>query len=266
MPEIAEVETVARSLRRRLRGRRIRRVEIHDPKLARLDVARLRGRVVRDVFRAGKEIIIDLSTPRAPLWWGIHLRMTGAPHWSADGRPPTAVHLRLSAWFDRGALFYFDSRRFGVMRLCTAREEWEPTGVDPLSPAFTRERLAGLLRGSRTAIKPWLLRQDKLAGFGNIYASEVLYVARLNPRRAAGSLRPDEVDRLYRATRQVLTKAVECGGTTISDFADCDGACGGYQSYLKVYGRAGERCRRCPGTVRRIVQQGRSTFYCPDCQ
>jgi len=266
MPEIAEVETVVRSLRRRLLGGRIRRVEIYDPKLRGFDAARLKGRVIRDVQRAGKEIVIDVSTPKSPRWWCVHLRMTGALLWRPGGIPPTDRHLRLRAALDRGALFYFDSRRFGVMRLCASPDEFAPAGIDPLSRDFTIERLADLLRGAKTAIKPWLLRQDRLVGFGNIYASEVLFAAGIDPRRPAGGLSAREIKRLHRATTHVLLKAVECGGTTISDFADCDGECGGYQRYLKVYGREGERCRRGDGRIIRLVQQGRSTFYCPSCQ
>jgi formamidopyrimidine-DNA glycosylase len=249
-----------------LPGRRIRRVDIFDEKLGALDATRLKGRVIRDVVRAGKEIVIDVSTPRSPLWWCIHLRMTGALLWCDRAQPPSQRHLRLAARLDRGALFFFDARRFGVTRLCDAPDQWAAPGVDPLAKNFTAPRLAALLAGAKTAIKPWLLRQDRLVGFGNIYASEVLFAARINPRRSAGSLTPAEINRLHRATRRVLTKAVECGGTTISDFADCEGESGGYQHQLKVYGREGERCKRCGARIKRLVQQGRSTFFCSACQ
>lgn len=266
MPELAEVETVARSLKKYLINRKIQRVSIADPKLRTFSRREIHGRTIRDVFRSGKEIVIDLSSAKSPLWFCVHLRMTGRLIWWDGHSPFERKHLRAVFTLDRGKLHYFDSRRFGTMRLCHRAEEWAPPGVEPLSKEFTVKKLAELLSSSKTSIKPWLLRQDRIVGFGNIYASEVLFAAGIDPRRPARSLNADEIRRLHRATRHILRKAIRYGGTTIFDFMDCDGECGGYQRFLAVYGRAGEPCPGCGGDVERIVQQGRSTFFCLKCQ
>lgn len=268
MPEMPEVETVVRSLRRRLVGARIRSAEILDPKLAALDVSALRGRTIRAVERSGKEIVLDLSTPRRPLRLCVHLRMTGRLFFTETEPPCAANHLRFLARLDRGLLLFDDARRFGVLRLAHAPEEWAAPGVEILSDAFTPTRLKELIGRSAMPIKTWLLRQDRLVGFGNIYASEVCFAAGIDPRRPAASLTLAEITRVQRVTRRIFAAAVAHGGTTISDFQDCEGTRGGYALFLKVYGRAGEPCRRrsCSGVIERIVQAGRSTFFCPRCQ
>jgi len=266
MPEIIEVEVVARSLARHAVNCKIRRAETFDPKLAGLDLACLAGRTIRRIFRAGKEIVFDLSRRNDPLWLCVHLRMTGRLLWMSPKTPHDKRHLRALLTLDRGRIRFYDSRRFGVMRLCRSEAEWTPTGIDPLTDAFTLARLRTLLSGSRTAIKPWLLKQDKLIGFGNIYASEVLFAARIDPRKSANALTDDAIKRLHRQTRRILKLSLKHGGTTIDDFMNCDGECGCFQRFLKVYGRQGELCGVCGGAIERLGQQGRSTFFCPVCQ
>ncbi len=173
--------------------------------------------------------------------------------------PPRAVLL-----LDRGAVLFVDPRRFGTMRWTP--QPPAPSGVDPTGPGFTTGVLADLLGGSRTPIKAWLMRQDRLEGFGNIYASEVLHAAGIDPRRPAGALARDEVRRLAAATRRILRAAIRHCGTTFSDFQGVLGTVGGYRRFLAVYGRAGEPCPRCGTAISRIVQQGRSTYFCPRCQ
>ena len=147
----------------------------------------------------------------------------------------------------------------------TAREGAAPDGVEPLSPELTPAVYAGLLDGSAQPLKPWLLRQDRLVGLGNIYASEILHAARLSPFREAGSLDRNEVRRLHGATRRILERAIRACGTTFSDFQDARGVEGSYQRYLAVYEREGRPCRRCRAPIERVVQQQRSTYYCPQC-
>jgi len=266
MPEIIEVEVVARSLARHVLHRKIRRLEIFDPKLAGMDAAPLAGRTIHKVFRAGKEIVFDLSRREDQLWLCVHLRMTGRLLYLPPKSNPTDRHLRAKLTLDRGSVLFHDSRRFGVMRLCRTANEWTPSGVDPLSDNFTLARLRELAQGNRTAVKPWLLRQDKIVGFGNIYASEVLFAARIDPCKSVDKLSDDELKRLHRQTRRVLKLSLKHGGTTIDDFMDCDGECGGFQRFLQVYGCAGEPCPACGDAIVRLVQQGRSTFFCPHCQ
>jgi formamidopyrimidine-DNA glycosylase len=174
--------------------------------------------------------------------------------------------LRARLALDRGFILFGDVRRFGTMRLTSRAEDLVPGGLDPVGPDFTVAALAALLEGARQPLKPWLLRQDRLVGIGNIYASEILYAARLSPLREAGTLAPAEVRRLHKATVDILRWGIECGGTTFSDFADAHGASGGFQKKLAVYGKAGEPCRRCRTPIVRVVQQSRATFYCPACQ
>ena len=269
MPELPEVETVARDLAPVLKGRRLRRLEVFDPKLIIRSERLPRGRTIREVTRVGKEVVIGLSAPtggKRRLWLCVHLRMTGRLIWSPEAPPAEVRHLRAKIVLDRGNLLFIDSRRFGIMRLLGSLDNAFTGGVDPLSESFTVPRLAELLARSRQEIKPWLLRQDRLVGCGNIYASEILFAARLAPDRTAGSLTSQEIKRLYGNTRRVLNRAIKYCGTTISDFQDGRGRSGGFQRLLKVYGRDGRPCRRCGEPVVRLVQQGRSTFFCPVCQ
>jgi len=269
MPELPEVETIARQLAPRLRGRVAQRLTLRDPLLRTGRRPRLRGRVITEVSRAGKRVLIAFSSGPAapgPLWLAVHLRMTGRLAWSADPAAADRTHLRARLDLDRGALLFHDTRRFGTFGWYRSGDEARPTGVDPLSPGLNPARMAELLRGSRQNLKAWLLRQDRLAGLGNIYASEILHAARISPLRATDALTDEEIRALLRATRRILRRAIENCGTTFSDFQDARGLTGSYQRYLAVYGRAGESCARCGGVVRREVQQQRSTFFCPDCQ
>jgi formamidopyrimidine-DNA glycosylase len=268
MPELPEVETVARQLEPLLSGRRLRRARLLDRRLGTPPVASLVGHQVERVFRLGKQVAFELSRRGRPRFMAVHLRMTGRLIWQ-DGRrrsPPDHKHLRARFDLDGGRLLFFDPRRFGTIAVVDTPEEIAPCGVDPLSAELTPGALAGLLRGSRQAIKAWLLRQDRLVGLGNIYACEILFRAGVAPDRAAGRLRRTDVERLHRALRDVLTRAIESCGTTFSDFQDARGVSGSYQRYLGVYAREGEPCPACGRPVRRIVQQQRSTFYCPGCQ
>jgi formamidopyrimidine-DNA glycosylase len=270
MPELPEVETVARQLSPAVTGRRLVEVVVHDPRLACPGFSRTRGTEIEAVRRAGKRIVFDLRPrggPGARLHLAVHLRMTGrlllAERWAGP-----ATHLRAVLRLDRGRVLFVDPRRFGTISLHDDPASVEPAGHEPLDPLLTRTVLEDLLAGSPQALKPWLLRQDRLVGIGNIYASEICHRAGLDPRRSAGSLGPGETARLLAAVRAVLSKAIECCGTTFSDFQDARGEAGGYLRLLAVYSREGERCRRrgCPGQVARIVQQQRSTFCCPACQ
>ena len=268
MPELPEVETVARQLAPRLVGRTVRGLRILDPRLRTRRTPRIAGRSVAEVGRSGKRVLIGFSASGAagsPIWLAVHLRMTGRLLWSTPGSA-LAERVRARLLLDRGELCFVDMRRFGTFDWYGSREAAEPAGTDPLSPDLTAGRLAALLDGSTQSLKAWLLRQDRLVGLGNIYASEILHAARLSPFRAAGSLTADEVRRLHRTTRRILQRAIRSCGTTFSDFQDASGLSGSYQRLLAVYGREGTRCRRCRTPVERVVQQQRSTFHCPGCQ
>ncbi len=267
MPELPEVETVARQLSIPLTTRSIRSVEVLDDLLDDPALPRLTDHRIGDVRRVGKQVVLQLDPPSGPRrWLAVHLRMTGRLLARAAAPDRDERHLRAVFTLDRGWLVFVDPRRFGTIRLFDRRRDLLPAGVEPLSAGFTAQRLGKLLGHSRTPLKPWLLRQDRVVGLGNIYASEILHAARLAPDRAAGSLDGHEVRRLHRATRRVLRAAIDCCGTTFSDFQDAHGVTGGFQRFLQVYAREGEPCLRCSGTIERVVQQGRSTFACARCQ
>ena len=269
MPELPEVESVARQLAPRLRGRTLREVELLDPRLRGTDSRPALGGAVERVTRTGKQIEIRLrGTGRCTsVRLLCHLRMTGRLVWRADGETASGTkHLRARLRFDGGSLLFIDPRRFGTLRFVPEGCETPAAGLEPLSRACTPVRLSGLLAGSRQELKPWLLRQDRLVGIGNIYASEIAFRARLHPRRKATSLRPEEVRRLHEAIRGVLRRAIRFGGTTFSDFADASGRSGRFYSMLAVYDREDRPCRRCRTPILRFVQQQRSTYCCPTCQ
>jgi formamidopyrimidine-DNA glycosylase len=268
MPELPEVETVARQLSPLVADRRVARVEVFDEKLRDLDTAALVGCRIRRVRRVGKQLVFDLTRPRGrrvTLYLVVHLRMTGRLLWLPAGTRELPRR-RAELVVNGGRVAFCDTRRFGTLKLCRNKDEFAPAGIEPLGYELTSGRLAGLLAGGRQEIKGWLLRQDRLVGLGNIYASEILYACRVDPRREAASLTVPEIRRLHRSTRAILARAIEHCGTTFSDFQDAHGETGGFVRFLKVYRQAGARCRRCGGTIERIVQQQRSTFFCSGCQ
>ena len=266
MPELPEVETVARQLQPRLVGRTVRRLQIFDPRLRNGRTPRVAGRSILGVARSGKRVLIELSpgAGKAGLWLAVHLRMTGRLLWTDDRSD--REHLRARFRLDRGELLFQDTRRFGTFDWYRSAAAAAPEGFDPLSPELTPRQLADLLRGSAQGLKAWLLRQDRLVGLGNIYASEILHAARLSPFREGRTLTRAEVERLHRCTRRILERAIRNCGTTFSDFQDARGLSGSYQRLLAVYDREGRRCRRCRAAIERVVQQQRSTFFCPGCQ
>ncbi len=268
MPELPEVESVARQLAPRLRGRVLREVELLDPRLRGTDFRPALGGTVERVVRTGKQIELRFRGAGgcATVRLLCHLRMTGRLVWLAGDETPGMKHLRARLRFEGGSLLFIDPRRFGTLRFVPEGCETRTAGLEPLSRACTPARLSALLAGSRQELKPWLLRQDRLVGLGNIYASEIAFRARLHPRRKAASLRPEEVRRLHRALRGVLRRAIRFGGTTFSDFADASGRAGRFYSMLAVYDREGRPCRRCRTPIVRFVQQQRSTYCCPTCQ
>lgn len=280
MPELPEVETVRRHLERQVVGRTIAAVWLSGKALRRPVPRALgrgaAGRTVTAVRRHGKFLLLDLDDGARLV---AHLGMTGAflfrPAAGTAGaargaaRPPH-VHAVFS-FADGAALWYEDARRFGLL-------DWAPAGskddrlgpggagVDPMLERLDAARLRLLFARCRGPIKPLLLDQKRIAGIGNIYACEALHLAAIGPRRGAATLSPAERARLAEAIHAVLDRAVEHRGTTLSDFRDLDDRPGSYGSELRVYDREGEPCGRCGRTVRRIVQGGRATFFCPGCQ
>ena len=273
MPELPEVETIRRDLAPRLTGRTIVRARFSKPDIAlnmpsRSLARRLAGRRIEAVGRRGKYLLFFLDDRRV---LQVQLRMSGR---FALGRrlPPGTGFRHVAARFeldDARTLFYDDVRRLGGFQLLEP-SEWAAVeaglGPEPLDDSFTSARLEARLRGRRAPIKNALLDQKRVAGVGNIYASEALHRAGIDPRRPAGELDRTEIQRLHRAVRRVLRGAIAGAGTTLRDYRAVNGRSGRFQTALRVYGREGEPCGRCGRPIARLVQAGRSTFFCPGCQ
>ncbi len=269
MPELPEVETVRRGLAARLAGRRITHVTVRRPDLRRPlppDMGQaLTGRTLQGFGRRGKYLLLRLDGGRVLI---VHLGMSG--RMSVGAAPSGGAHEHVVLHFDDGAvLSYEDHRRFGLMDLADAGrlEEHEllrNMGPEPLAPDFDGPALAQRLHAKDTPIKAALLDQRVVAGLGNIYVCEALFHAGLSPRRRAGSVQGRRADRLARAIRDVLEDAIAAGGSSLRDYVQASGELGYFQHRFAVYDRADLPCPGCDcgAAVRRIVQGGRSTFYC----
>jgi formamidopyrimidine-DNA glycosylase len=278
MPELPEVETIANQLKKSVRQSKILNIEIFDSKI-KLRWQSLKDSRIVDVFRLGKQVFLKIELAKARyLYLAFHLRMTGRLIWLAKGEKKLQLvekgkvlanpekHLRLLITTNRGRLCFYDVRRFGIVQLVSDLEQVK-CGVEPLSCDFSFQKFKSLFGRSTQNIKQFLLRQDKIVGIGNIYASEILFAAGVNPSRGVNTLGDDELRRIYRSIKVILNKAVKNCGTTFSDFQDSHGKIGGYQKYLKVYLKSGHLCPVCKRVnIQRITQQQRSTFYCPHCQ
>jgi formamidopyrimidine-DNA glycosylase len=263
MPELPEVETVCRQLSPKVTEKILRRIEILDGRLLPLAIKPLLGRTITRVARRAKEVVFHFDGHAEQTRLAIHLRMTGRLIFSEDP-PPVLKSTRAVFHLNKGYVAFCDPRRFGTIRVL-AECEPEP-GLDPMDKRFTPKALTVLLQNARQEIKPWLLRQDRLVGIGNIYASEILFHARTHPERPAGSLDSATIKRLHQAILRVLRDAIKHCGTTFSDYRDATGERGAFQNFLSVYGRTAEPCRVCQRPIRQFAQQGRSTFFCNHCQ
>ena len=263
MPELPEVETFVRALQPAV-GRRIERVDVIDAKLA-VDASDLDGRRITWIERRGKHIVVGLDDASHLVF---HLRMSGRLRLEcSEAEIPYA---RLALHLDSGeAIHFVNPRRLGTARVCRDGFDAE-LGIDPLSDAFTPARLSEMTAASRAPIKHFLMNQRRIAGVGNIYAAEALWRAAIDPRRPSDSLGEKEAEALHEGLVGVLTEAIDQLGTTlggsVSDYRPTAETSGEFQNRLYVYGREGEDCARCGGTIERTVQQGRSTCFCPGCQ
>jgi formamidopyrimidine-DNA glycosylase len=285
MPELPEVETVRRGLQPSLEGARLARVRVNRPDLRfpfpEGFTARLEGARVEALERRAKYLLARLDRGET---WVTHLGMTGrfVVQQGLNARSlgefvtdasTDEKHAHLVIETDGGArVTFFDARRFGYMGLMPTAElpdhPWfKGLGPEPLGPEFGAAQLAAAFKGRKQNVKATLLDQRVVAGLGNIYVVEALHRARISPNRAAGKVGKPALDRLAEAVPEVLEAAIAAGGSTLRDFAQADGSLGYFQHSFSVYGREGEACPRDDGgIVRRIVQAGRSTFFCPRCQ
>lgn len=283
MPELPEIETVKEQLASRIAGKKIIKIEILEKKQFIGDKTKIIGKKIDRLWRRAKMLAVDIDK----LVLLIHLKMTGQIIYlddnnksiSVGGHPlpfssaqlpnkTTRVVIELS---DHSWLFFNDLRKFGWMKVLAKRKvtrELSALGPEPLGEEFSLEYLRNTLSKTRRAIKTILMDQAKIAGIGNIYASEALFEAGIDPRRKANSLLDQEVADLHQAIRRILAKAIKYDGTSAADrvYVKPDAFPGRYQNFLKVYQREGEKCLVCAGKIKRVIQVNRSTFFCPKCQ
>jgi formamidopyrimidine-DNA glycosylase len=294
VPELPEVETVRRGLAPVLEGATIERVELRRPDLrfpfSSRFAARLKGRRITALRRRAKYLLADIDDGAVLL---MHLGMSGsfrvegagarvskpiAGETLYYGQPKKDAHDHVVFHLKRRPrVIYNDPRRFGFMLLIRPKElDAHPLlkelGLEPTGNELSAEALAPRFAGRAAPLKAVLGDQRVIAGLGNIYVSEALWRSKLSPRRAAGTLvrsdgKPTErLERLVEAVRAVIADAIEAGGSSLRDYVQANGELGLFQHRFAVYDREGKPCARCGGTIRRIVQSGRSTFYCPTCQ
>jgi len=287
MPELPEVETVRRGLAPAMEGERFDKVEVRRGDLRwplpRGFAQKLHGKLVEGLGRRAKYLLADLSSGDVLL---MHLGMSGSFRVGKNSTPGSYYHERSKSTAHDHIVFHMsngmtvtfnDPRRFGSMKLVPrARLEQEPLlrvlGPEPLGNEFDAAMLAEACAGKKTSLKVALSDQRVVAGLGNIYVCEALFRARLSPKRQASTIadrngRPNErAKRLVDAIKAVLMDAIEAGGSSLRDHRRADGSLGDFQHNFKVYDREGELCPGCRGKIKRIVQVGRSTFYCPSCQ
>jgi formamidopyrimidine-DNA glycosylase len=270
MPELPEVETIRRGLALRISGRRIMRAELRRPDLRRpfppMLAARLEGARIGALSRRGKYLLVELDDTGLLL---LHLGMSGRITAGLSNSPPEK-HDHVILTLDDGTVVRFnDPRRFGLIDyLARGTEAAHPLlagmGPEPLEPGFDGAYLDRALAGKLTPIKAALLDQRIVAGLGNIYVCEALFRAGLSPRRLAATVTGARAVRLAAAIREILGEAIEAGGSSLRDYVQANGELGYFQHRWEVYGREGEPCSgcNCAEGVRRIVQSGRSTFFC----
>ncbi len=287
MPELPEVETVRRGLAPVMEGERFAKVEVRRGDLRwplpKGFAQKLNGKTVQGLGRRAKYLLADLSSGDVLL---MHLGMSGSFRVGKDSAPGTYYHERSKSSAHDHVIFHMsngatvtfnDPRRFGSMKLVSrARLEDEPLlrslGPEPLGNEFDAAMLAKACAGKKTSLKVALSDQRVVAGLGNIYVCEALFRARLSPKRIASTIadrngRPNErAEKLVDAIKAVLRDAIEAGGSSLRDHRRADGSLGDFQHNFQVYDREGEPCPSCKGKIKRIVQGGRSTFYCPSCQ
>lgn len=274
MPELPEVETISRQLKKDIVGKKIVKTEVNFKKpIGKLAVADFRKLTecaeIKNVGRRAKLILIYLSNGQVLL---VHLKMTGRLLFVENEVLPNKHTHIVFNFADGGKLFFEDWRKFGYVKIIPAKDleeffEREKYGPEPLDKKFTVKVLKDLLaKKAKKKIKPLLMEQTFIAGVGNIYAAETCFCAGISPERPTGKIKDGEIKKLHGCLVKILKLAISKRGSSVDAYVDAEGRKGGYVPFLKVYGRAGEKCFRCGGTIKEIRLGGRSTSYCPKCQ
>lgn len=278
MPELPEVETIRTTLSNEIIGKTISNVEILEKKQFVGNSQDIIGAKITQLLRKGKYLSIKLSND---FYLNIHLKMSGQilyvesldnpviknniPKQNTNRLPIKYTRIILT-FDDNSAIFYNDMRKFGWLKLSKKPEE--PASPDVYSDEFTIEYFKNVTKNSKQPIKSFLLDQTKLAGVGNIYANDALWEAHVHPEKITGNLTVKDVEKLFHAIKKIIAEGVKYRGSSAKDenYIMPDGSLGGYQHHFKVYHRTGEQCLRCASEIKRIKQNGRSSFYCPTCQ
>jgi len=284
VPELPEVETIRQDLRRKVLNKKITAVEILNKKtvynIRRVFVGVLKGNKIIGIGRAGKLLIFKLKDKKFLL---VHLKMTGQLIYEKSGEITAGGHSEektdlalpnkhtrvIITFADRSWLYFNDMRLFGYMKIADEKTKNKIVGnfgIEPFTKKFTYNNFTNIFKNRKTSLKAILLNQNLIAGLGNIYADESCFQAGIRPDRKAVSLNSKEIKKLYQAIKIVLKKALENRGTTFNNYVDSDGRSGNFADKLKVYGRAGEACRKCQNKLKRIKLAGRSTVFCGKCQ
>lgn len=265
MPELPEVETIKRDLEKVILGKKITEVCVHNPKVIREPSVekfkkKLAGSVIKNVLRKAKVLVLELSSGKSLV---IHLKMTGQLVYPGDGKK-SRVSFHLSGG---KTLDFNDQRLFGELRLL---DDWRQLkfiqGLGPEPFDITASDFKLMLTKKKTKIKPLLMDQAFISGIGNLYAAEILFRARIDPRRPADSLSDKEKGTLYNEIKEVLKQAIIHGGSSVDDYVRLSGGPGGYVQYHRVYGRENKPCFVCKTPIKRISLGGRGTYFCHRCQ
>jgi len=272
MPEMPEVETIKRDLEKKMKGKKIERVIIKNEKSVKLPsstefIRRMEGKVFTSVERKGKFLLLGLDSEDSLI---IHLKLTGRLIYSKKGEELDYTRV-VFIFQDHTQLNFTDVRGFGGMWLIPDREfqripALDNLGPEPLEEDFTVAKFRELLKGKKGKIKSLLMDQEFMAGIGNIYSQEALFLSQIHPERSPSSLADGEVEKLYKNLRQILKKAISYRGSSVDAYVDLEGKKGSFESQLEVYGRKGKPCFKCGTTLKRIEVSGRGTYFCPNCQ
>lgn len=271
MPELPEVETLVRGLKKKLSGKTIMHVKVLRQSILKNITSaqlshQLEGLSFERIRRRGKFIVFQFSGGHLVS----HLRMTGKYLFFTGDEYKELTHLRMLIHLAEGGnLVYQDVRCLGTINYYPSKASIpsiDRLGPEPLSPKFSATLLAEIISRTTREIKPVLMDQQRLAGVGNIYASEILFHSRIHPKTQANKLGLEKIDLLYKTIGNVLKQAIRLQGTTFSDYRDIENQHGRFQEFLYVYQREGQSCRLCGQSIEKIVQGGRSTFFCPQCQ
>ncbi len=269
MPELPEVETIIRGLKKTILGKTIQKVEIFYPKVIKQDLSHfsqnLENSRIEKISRRGKNILISLSNGKT---WLTHLGMTGHLFFHSKNNLSPEKHdvLKIKFKNNSGELRFEDMRKFGKTYIVEEHPKKliEKLGPEPLKVSF--KKFVKIFSGTKRKIKPALMDQTLIAGIGNIYADESLYEAKIHPETRTDQLDRQKLSGLYQAIKKIIKKAIKTGGSSVRSYVDVEGKKGYFQIFLKVYGKEGESCPRCKAKIKRIIVGQRSSHFCPRCQ